>query len=189
VVVVYKVDRLTRPLANFAKLVGLFEAHGVSFVSVTRQFNTITSMGRLTLNVLLSFAQFEWEVAGKHIRDKFAVSRRKGMWMGGTVPLGYRVKDRKLVVDAAEADTSRPTSSPMPTRCAPRCGELCEFRAVDLQKPQLHEPGGFGGQVSLVGRKRRCLGLAGGIEAKHDDGRRRIGVGSLNSAPGIRRGL
>jgi uncharacterized membrane protein YccF (DUF307 family) len=82
VVVVYKVDRLTRPLANFAKLVELFEAHGVSFVSVTRQFNTTTFMGRLTLNVLLSFAQFEWEVAGERIRDKFAPSRRKGMWMG-----------------------------------------------------------------------------------------------------------
>ena len=104
-VVVYKVDRLTRPLANFAKLVELFEAHGVSFVSVTQQFNTTTSMGRLTLNVLLSFAQFEWEVAGERIRDKFAASRRKGMWMGGTVPLGYRVKDRKLVVDAVEADS------------------------------------------------------------------------------------
>src|ERR1019366_4277008 len=84
--------------------VELFEARGVSFVSVTQQFNTTTSMGRLTLNVLLSFAQFEWEVAGERIRDKFAASRRKGMWMGGTVPLGYRVKDRKLVVDAAEAD-------------------------------------------------------------------------------------
>jgi site-specific DNA recombinase len=105
VVVVYKVDRLTRPLANFAKMVELFEAHGVSFVSVTQQFNTTTSMGRLTLNVLLSFAQFEWEVVGERIRDKFAASRRKGMWMGGTVPLGYRVKDRKLVVDAVEADS------------------------------------------------------------------------------------
>ena len=106
-VVVYKVDRLTRPLANFAKLVELFEAHGVSFVSVTREFNTTTSMGRLTLNVLLSFAQFEWEVAGERIRDKFAASRRKGMWIGGTVPLGYRVKDRKLVVDAPETDIRR----------------------------------------------------------------------------------
>lgn len=105
VVVVYKVDRLTRPLANFAKLVELFEAYGVSFVSVTRQFNITTSMGRLTLNVLLSFAQFEWEVAGERIRDKFAASRRKAMWMGGTVPLGYRVKDRKLVVDVPEADS------------------------------------------------------------------------------------
>jgi site-specific DNA recombinase len=107
VVVVYKVDRLTRSLADFAKLVELFEAHGVSFVSVTQQFNTTTSMGRLTLNVLLSFAQFEREVAGERIRDKFAASRRKGMWMGGTIPLGYDVKDRKLIVNDAEAQTVR----------------------------------------------------------------------------------
>jgi site-specific DNA recombinase len=107
VVVVYKVDRLTRSLADFAKLVELFEAHGVSFVAVTQQFNTTTSMGRLTLNVLLSFAQFEREVAGERIRDKFAASRRKGMWMGGTIPLGYDVKDRKLVVNKDEADRVR----------------------------------------------------------------------------------
>ncbi len=107
VVVVYKVDRLTRSLADFAKLVERFEAHGVSFVAVTQQFNTTTSMGRLTLNVLLSFAQFERELAGERIRDKFAASRRKGMWMGGTIPLGYDVKDRKLVVNDAEADRVR----------------------------------------------------------------------------------
>ena len=107
IVVVYKVDRLTRSLADFAKLVELFEAHGVSFVSVTQQFNTTTSMGRLTLNVLLSFAQFEREIAGERIRDKFAASRRKGMWMGGTIPLGYDVRDRKLIVNEAEADTVR----------------------------------------------------------------------------------
>jgi site-specific DNA recombinase len=107
VVVVYKVDRLTRSLADFAKLVDLFEAHGVSFVAVTQQFNTTTSMGRLTLNVLLSFAQFERELAGERIRDKFAASRRKGMWMGGTIPLGYDVKDRKLVVNEEEADRVR----------------------------------------------------------------------------------
>jgi DNA invertase Pin-like site-specific DNA recombinase len=94
VVVVYKVDRLTRSLADFAKLVELFEAHGVSFVAVTQQFNTTTSMGRLTLNVLLSFAQFERELAGERIRDKFAASRRKGMWMGGTIPLGYGLGQR-----------------------------------------------------------------------------------------------
>src|SRR5882757_3891168 len=105
VVVVYKVDRLTRSLADFAKLVETFEAHGVSFVSVTQQFNTTTSMGRLTLNVLLSFAQFEREVAGERIRDKFAASRRKGMWMGGNIPLGYDVVGRRLVVNAAEAKT------------------------------------------------------------------------------------
>src|SRR5512136_1326813 len=105
VIVVYKVDRLTRSLADFAKLVELFDTHGVSFVSVTQQFNTTTSMGRLTLNVLLSFAQFEREIAGERIRDKFAASRRKGMWMGGTIPLGYDVKDRKLIINAAEAET------------------------------------------------------------------------------------
>src|SRR5438132_9259030 len=103
IVVVYKVDRLTRSLADFAKLVELFEAHGVSFVAVTQQFNTTTSMGRLTLNVLLSFAQFERELAGERIRDKFAASRAKGMWMGGTIPLGYDLKDRKLVINAEEA--------------------------------------------------------------------------------------
>ena len=107
VVVVYKVDRLTRSLTDFAKLVEIFDARGVSFVSVTQQFNTTTSMGRLTLNVLLSFAQFEREVAGERIRDKFAASRRKGMWMGGNVPLGYDVAGRRLVVNEAEAKTVR----------------------------------------------------------------------------------
>ena len=103
IVVVYKVDRLTRSLSDFAKMVEAFDAHGVSFVSVTQQFNTTTSMGRLTLNILLSFAQFEREVTGERIRDKFAASRRKGMWMGGTIPLGYDLKNRKLVVNAKEA--------------------------------------------------------------------------------------
>jgi site-specific DNA recombinase len=96
VIVVYKVDRLTRSLADFAKLVELFDAHGVSFVSVTQSFNTTTSMGRLTLNMLLSFAQFEREVTGERIRDKIAASKRRGIWMGGVVPLGYRVQDRAL---------------------------------------------------------------------------------------------
>src|SRR5215213_2198333 len=107
VVVVYKVDRLTRSLADFAKLVELFDAHAVSFVSVTQQFNTTTSMGRLTLNVLLSFAQFEREVAGERIRDKIAASKQKGMWMGGMPPLGYAVRDHKLVILPGEADTVR----------------------------------------------------------------------------------
>ena len=107
VVVVYKVDRLTRSLADFAKMVELFDAHGVSFVAVTQQFNTTTSMGRLTLNVLLSFAQFEREVTGERIRDKIAASKRKGMWMGGTVPLGYQVRDRHLMIDQPEAETVR----------------------------------------------------------------------------------
>ena len=99
VVVVYKVDRLTRSLSDFAKIVEVFDKNGVSFVSVTQQFNTTTSMGRLTLNILLSFAQFEREVTGERIRDKIAASKKKGMWMGGQPPLGYDVKDRKLVVN------------------------------------------------------------------------------------------
>jgi site-specific DNA recombinase len=107
VIVVYKVDRLTRSLADFAKMVEAFDAHGVSFVSVTQQFNTTTSMGRLTLNVLLSFAQFEREVTGEWIRDKIAASKRKGLWMGGLVPLGYDVFERRLVVNQDEAETVR----------------------------------------------------------------------------------
>lgn len=107
VVVVYKVDRLTRSLADFAKIVEIFDAHGVSFVAVTQQFNTTTSMGRLTLNVLLSFAQFEREVTGERIRDKIAASKQKGMWMGGTPPLGYDLRERCLVVNQAEAETVR----------------------------------------------------------------------------------
>ncbi|MFN3351413.1 recombinase family protein [Pseudorhodoplanes sp.] len=107
VVVVYKIDRLSRALVDFAKLVEVFDRNKVTFVSVTQSFNTTTSMGRLTLNILLSFAQFEREVIGERIRDKFAASRKKGMWMGGFVPLGYDVKDRKLVVNEAEAATVR----------------------------------------------------------------------------------
>ena len=107
VIVVYKVDRLTRSLADFAKLVELFDKHGVSFVSVTQQFNTTTSMGRLTLNVLLSFAQFEREVTSERIRDKIAASKRKGLWVGGMAPLGYDTKDRKITVNEAEAERVR----------------------------------------------------------------------------------
>jgi site-specific DNA recombinase len=107
VVVVYKVDRLTRSLADFARMVELFDAQGVSFVAVTQQFNTTTSMGRLTLNVLLSFAQFEREVIGERIRDKVAASKRKGIWMGGSVPIGYYVREHKLLVNENEAKTVR----------------------------------------------------------------------------------
>src|SRR6476620_5228094 len=103
VVVVYKIDRLTRSLMDFAKLVEAFDRRTVTFVSVTQAFNTTTSMGRLTLNILLSFAQFEREVTGERIRDKIAASKRKGMWMGGNPPLGYDVAERKLVVHLAEA--------------------------------------------------------------------------------------
>ena len=107
VVVVYKVDRLTRSLADFAKMVEIFDAQQVSFVSITQQFNTTTSMGRLTLNVLLSFAQFEREVTGERIRDKIAASKKKGMWMGGVPSLGYDVCDRRLVINQEESKLVR----------------------------------------------------------------------------------
>ena len=107
IVLVYKVDRLTRSLADFAKLIELFDAHGVSFVSVTQSFNTNSSMGRLTLNVLLSFAQFERELIGERVRDKIAASKRKGLWVGGPVPLGYAAVNKKIVVVPAEAETLR----------------------------------------------------------------------------------
>ncbi len=107
VIVVYKIDRLTRSLADFAKLVEAFDAKSISFVAVTQQFNTTTSMGRLTLNVLLSFAQFERELASERVRDKVAASRKKGKWTGGTVPLGYDAKDKKLVINTTEAETVR----------------------------------------------------------------------------------
>src|ERR1700720_137085 len=107
IVVVYKIDRLTRSLADFAKIVEILDTRGASFVSVTQQFNTTTSMGRLTLNVLLSFAQFEREVIGERIRDKIAASKKKGMWMGGVPPLGYQAQDRKLVIVESEAEIVR----------------------------------------------------------------------------------
>jgi site-specific DNA recombinase len=107
VVVIYKIDRLTRSLADFSKMVEVFERYGVSFVSVTQQFNTTTSMGRLMLNILLSFAQFEREVTGERIRDKIAASKRKGMWMGGVPPLGYDVENRRLVPNEREAKLIR----------------------------------------------------------------------------------
>jgi site-specific DNA recombinase len=107
VIVVYEIDRLTRSLADFARIVETLDRQGASFVSITQQFNTTTSMGRLTLNVLLSFAQFEREVTGERIRDKIAASKRKGMWMGGNLPLGYDVTHRQLVVNEAEAKTVR----------------------------------------------------------------------------------
>jgi DNA invertase Pin-like site-specific DNA recombinase len=107
IVVVYKIDRLTRSLTDFAKLVEIFEAKNVSFVAITQQFNTTTSMGRLTLNVLLSFAQFERELASERVRDKLAASRQKGKWTGGSVPLGYDSKDKRLVVNPVEANIVR----------------------------------------------------------------------------------
>ena len=130
IIVVYKVDRLTRSLADFAKIVDVFDAHGASFVSVTQQFNTTTSMGRLTLNMLLSFAQFEREIAGERIRDKIAASKAKGMWMGGTVPLGYDVEDRKLIVNESEASTVRMIFQ-----------RYAELGSVALLKAELDEKG------------------------------------------------
>src|SRR5207253_8339729 len=107
VVVVYKIDRLTRSLADFAKLVETFDARSIAFVAVTQQFNTTTSMGRLTLNVLLSFAQFERELSSERVRDKIAGSRRKGKWTGGSVPLGYDSREKKLIINITEAETVR----------------------------------------------------------------------------------
>jgi DNA invertase Pin-like site-specific DNA recombinase len=126
VVMVYKVDRLTRSLADFARIVDVFDRSGVSFVSVTQAFNTTSSMGRLTLNVLLSFAQFEREVTGERIRDKIAASKRKGLWMGGTVPLGYEASGRTLVVNEAEAATVRSIYA-----------TYLELRSVDALKAKL----------------------------------------------------
>jgi DNA invertase Pin-like site-specific DNA recombinase len=126
IVLVYKVDRLSRSLADFARIVESFDRHDVSFVSITQQFNTSTSMGRLTLNVLLSFAQFEREVTGERIRDKIAASKKKGMWMGGTVPPGYKVKDRALVINETEAETVRSIYR-----------LYCELKSVKLLKEDL----------------------------------------------------
>src|SRR3990167_8534733 len=130
VVVIYKIDRLTRSLADFSKLVEVFEGHGVSFVSVTQQFNTTTSMGRLMLNVLLSFAQFEREVTGERIRDKIAASKRKGMWIGGLVPLGYEVVERKLVIVESEAVTVRHIFQ-----------RYCQLRSVRVLREELDREG------------------------------------------------
>src|ERR1700720_2384510 len=129
-VVVYKVDRLTRSLADFAKMVEVFDARGVSFVAVTQQFNTTTSMGRLTLKVLLSFAQFEREVTGERIRAKIAASKRKGIWMGGLVPLGYEARERQLVINEAEATTVRHLFT-----------RYCELGSVRLLKEELDRNG------------------------------------------------
>src|SRR5271166_5908049 len=130
IVVVYKVDRLTRALTDFAKMVEVFDARGVSFVAVTQQFNTTTSMGRLTLNVLLSFAQFEREVTGERIRDKIAASKKKGMWMGGLVPLGYDLEGRKLVPNPKESDLVRQIFQ-----------RYCELGSVRLLKEELDRNG------------------------------------------------
>ena len=134
IVVVYKIDRLTRSLTDFSRMIEVFERHGVSFVSVTQQFNTTTSMGRLMLNILLSFAQFEREVTGERIRDKIAASKRKGLWMGGMPPLGYDVENRRLIPNAKEAKTVRHIFERfVAARFLHRAGEGAAPRRRDLQ--------------------------------------------------------
>ena len=170
VIVVYKVDRLTRSLADFAKLVELFDAHEVSFVSVTQSFNTTSSMGRLTLNVLLSFAQFEREVTGERIRDKFAASKKKGMWMGGNVPLGYRLQDRKLIVEEKEAETVRQIFSLyLEVRSLPKlAARLAELGVVS--KTRRYGDRLIGGQAFRTGALSHLLANRVYIgEVKHHD--------------------
>jgi site-specific DNA recombinase len=147
VIVVYKVDRLTRSLADFAKMVEVLDTAGASFVSITQAFNTTTSMGRLTLNVLLSFAQFEREVTGERIRDKIAASKAKGMWMGGTVPYGYDVADRRLVINQAEAKTVRHIY-----------GRYLEIGSTDALRVELATRG-----IVTKRRKLKCSSTSGGV--------------------------
>jgi DNA invertase Pin-like site-specific DNA recombinase len=144
VVVIYKIDRLTRSLADFAKLVEVFDAKSVSFVATTQQFNTTTSMGRLTLNVLLSFAQFERELASERVRDKVAASRKKGKWTGGTVPLGYDAKGKKLIVNPSEARTLRLI--------------FARYLAVRSLQKLIDEPDAKG----IVSKRRDAVGKAAG---------------------------
>lgn len=142
VVVVYKIDRLTRSLGDFARIVEVFDGNGVSFVSVTQQFNTTTSMGRLTLNVLLSFAQFEREVTAERIRDKIAASKKKGMWMGGTVPLGYRIDNRKLLVKEPEATFVRGLFTRyLELRSVPALATEMTWHAQNAEDDQASRPG------------------------------------------------
>jgi site-specific DNA recombinase len=154
VIVVYKVDRLTRSLADFAKLVELFDMHSVSFVSVTQSFNTTSSMGRLTLNVLLSFAQFEREVIGERVRDKIAASKRKGIWAGGPVPLGYRCLGKKPVIVPEEADT---------------------VRLIFTRYRELGSLGALIGELDRLGIRTKASGLADGRVRGHI----RFGAGPL----------
>jgi site-specific DNA recombinase len=168
VVVVYKIDRLTRSLADFAKLVEAFDKKTISFVAVTQQFNTTTSMGRLTLNVLLSFAQFERELSSERVRDKVAASRKKGKWTGGGIPLGYDVKDKKLVVNRSEADTVRFIyRSYLDLKCLRRLkAELDEKGVVSKQRTNSsgRNPGGIRltyGPLAYLLKNRTYLGEMG----------------------------
>ncbi|MFN7114911.1 MAG: recombinase family protein [Alphaproteobacteria bacterium] len=150
IIVVYKIDRLTRSLMDFAKLVEIFDKHGVTFVSVTQSFNTTTSMGRLTLNVLLSFAQFEREVTGERIRDKIAASKKKGMWMGGARPTGYDVQDKQLVINHAEAELVRLLFQKyIELGCVRRLKEYLDFQGIKTKnwtsrKDRVHGGTSFG---------------------------------------------
>ncbi len=174
VVLVYKIDRLTRSLTDFSRIVEVFDKREVSFVSVTQQFNTTTSMGRLTLNVLLSFAQFEREVTAERIRDKIAASKRKGMWMGGPVPLGYLLRDKKLLVDGEEAQTIRWLfehylelgSVPRLKRLADRTGVISKIRV----RPDGSKAGGrplSRGNLYLILRNPLYAGLVGHKDELH----------------------
>ncbi|WP_286293742.1 recombinase family protein [Aminobacter sp. SS-2016] len=165
VVVVYKIDRLTRSLADFAKIVEVFDGNGVSFVSVTQQFNTTTSMGRLTLNVLLSFAQFEREVTAERIRDKIAASKQKGIWMGGTVPLGYLVEDRKLLINEAEASFVRSLFSRyLDVRSVPKLARQVSLEAAAFARGMCSAE-----DVNMpsIGRDTEKLGIAEGCARYH----------------------
>ncbi len=145
IIVVYKVDRLTRSLADFAKIVDILDSNGASFVSVTQAFNTTNSMGRLTLNVLLSFAQFEREVTGERIRDKIAASKRKGMWMGGAVPFGYCVDERKLVIDEKEAELVRHIFNRyLELRSVPELADYLAAKGFRTRKRQLKDGSSYG---------------------------------------------
>lgn len=159
IIVVYKVDRLTRSLADFAKLVELFDARSVSFVSVTQSFNTTSSMGRLTLNVLLSFAQFEREVTGERIRDKIAASKKKGMWMGGIVPYGYRLESRKLLVDPPQADKVRQIFALyLEIKSLPKLAQALTQRGI-ISRPRSFASGGpVGGKPFRTGALSHLLG-------------------------------
>ena len=155
-IVVYKVDRLTRSLADFAKLVETFDAHGVSFVSVTQSFNTTTSMGRLTLNVLLSFAQFEREVTGERIRDKIAASKKKGMWMGGVVPLGYRVEDGALHIVEDHAEIVRSLFRRyLETRSVVRLAQQLDADGVRIRSASMAVPARLGADRLAEGTSTR----------------------------------
>ena len=194
VVVVYKVDRLTRSLADFAKIVEIFDTHGVSFVSITQQFNTTTSMGRLTLNMLLSFAQFEREVTGERIRDKIAASKKKGMWMGGMVPLGYDKhpdpKMRGLVVNdqslmCSFQSRTRPSGSPSPgsqDQSAKAQQRQAPGRRALHARPYL--------QAALepdLPRRGRAQGRALSRRARGHDRPRDLGCGARAASPQCRR--